>query len=50
MSGKIKDKRPKIKDEDIMLVIKDLKVAIDGKTILKGISLEVKAGEIHAIM
>ncbi len=33
-----------------MLVIKDLKVAIEGKIILKGISLEVKAGEIHAIM
>jgi len=33
-----------------MLIIKDLKVEIDGKTILKGISLEVKAGEVHAIM
>jgi Fe-S cluster assembly ATP-binding protein len=33
-----------------MLIIKDLKAAINGKTILKGISLEVKAGEIHAIM
>ncbi len=33
-----------------MLVIKDLKVAIGGKIILKGISLEVKEGEIHAIM
>jgi Fe-S cluster assembly ATP-binding protein len=33
-----------------MLVIKDLKVAIDGKIILKGISLEVKKGETHAIM
>jgi Fe-S cluster assembly ATP-binding protein len=33
-----------------MLVIKDLKVAIKGRIILKGISLEVKAGEIHAIM
>ncbi len=33
-----------------MLVIKNLWAAIDGKTILKGISLEVKAGEIHAIM
>jgi Fe-S cluster assembly ATP-binding protein len=33
-----------------MLIIKDLKAAIDGKTILKGISLEVKPGEIHAIM
>ena len=33
-----------------MLIVKDLKVSIDGKEILKGISLEVKAGEIHAIM
>jgi len=33
-----------------MLIIKNLKAAIAGKTILKGISLEVKAGEIHAIM
>lgn len=33
-----------------MLVIKNLKVNIEGKTILKGISLEVKPGEIHAIM
>lgn len=33
-----------------MLQIKDLKASINGKEILKGISLEVKAGEIHAIM
>ena len=33
-----------------MLSIKNLKAGIDGKKILKGISLEVKAGEIHAIM
>jgi len=33
-----------------MLIIKNLKAGINGKTILKGISLEVKAGEIHAIM
>ncbi len=33
-----------------MLIIKDLKAEIDGKEILKGISLEVKEGEIHAIM
>src|SRR5665811_1088992 len=34
----------------IMLIIKNLKAGIDGKIILKGISLEVKPGEIHAIM
>ena len=33
-----------------MLSIKDLHAAIDGKKILKGINLEVKAGEVHAIM
>jgi Fe-S cluster assembly ATP-binding protein len=33
-----------------MLVIKNLKASIGGKNILKGISLEVKPGEIHAIM
>jgi len=33
-----------------MLSIKDLRATIDGKEILKGINLEVKAGEIHAIM
>ena len=33
-----------------MLIIKNLKVSIGGKSILKGISLEVKPGEIHAIM
>ncbi len=33
-----------------MLSIKKLEAGINGKMILKGISLEVKAGEIHAIM
>ena len=33
-----------------MLIINNLKAAISGKNILKGISLEVKPGEIHAIM
>jgi Fe-S cluster assembly ATP-binding protein len=33
-----------------MLEIKNLRVAIDGKEILKGINLNVKKGEIHAIM
>jgi Fe-S cluster assembly ATP-binding protein len=33
-----------------MLVIKDLKASIDGLEILKGVSLEVKKGEVHAIM
>ena len=33
-----------------MLIIKDLHVSIGGKEIIKGINLEVKAGEVHAIM
>jgi len=33
-----------------MLSIKDLKVSIEGKQILQGINLEVKPGEVHAIM
>ena len=33
-----------------MLEIKNLHVSIDGKKILKGLNLDVKAGEIHAIM
>jgi len=33
-----------------MLVIKDLRVSVEGKEILKGIDLEVQAGEVHAIM
>lgn len=33
-----------------MLRIKNLKASIEGNQILKGIDLEVKAGEIHAIM
>ena len=33
-----------------MLEIKDLKVSIEDKEILKGINLSVKAGEVHAIM
>ncbi len=33
-----------------MLSIKDLKAGVEGKEILNGLNLEVKAGEIHAIM
>jgi len=32
------------------LLIKDLQVSVDNKLILKGLNLEVKQGEIHAIM
>ena len=33
-----------------LLVIENLHVEVEGKPILKGVSLEVKAGEVHAIM
>lgn len=33
-----------------MLTIKNLHASVEGKEILKGIDLEIKAGEIHAIM
>ncbi len=33
-----------------MLTIDNLHVSVEGKTILNGISLDVKAGEVHAIM
>jgi len=33
-----------------MLSIKNLQASVEGKPILKGINLEVKAGEVHAIM
>ncbi len=34
----------------MMLEIKNLHVKVDGKEILKGLSLSVKAGEVHAVM
>ena len=33
-----------------MMSIRDLHAGIDGKEIIKGLSLEVPAGEVHAIM
>ena len=35
---------------DAMLEVKNLHAAVDGKEILKGIDLTVRAGEVHAIM
>jgi len=32
------------------LVIKDLRVSVEGKEILKGVNLTVRAGEVHALM
>ena len=36
--------------ENNMLSVKNLHATVDGKEILRGINLEVKAGEVHAIM
>ncbi len=36
--------------KQVMISIKNLHASIDGKEILKGLNLEVKAGEVHAIM
>ena len=33
-----------------MLTVKNLQAGVDGKTILRGIDLQVNAGEVHAIM
>jgi len=33
-----------------MLSVKNLKASVEGKQILKGLDLEIKAGEVHAIM
>ena len=33
-----------------MLTINDLHASVDGKEILRGLDLEVKSGEVHAIM
>ncbi|MBW4538265.1 MAG: Fe-S cluster assembly ATPase SufC [Myxacorys chilensis ATA2-1-KO14] len=35
---------------DVILSVKDLTAEVDGNPILKGFNLEIKAGEIHAIM
>jgi Fe-S cluster assembly ATP-binding protein len=34
----------------MLLSVKDLRVTVEGKEILKGLSLDVNAGEVHAIM
>jgi Fe-S cluster assembly ATP-binding protein len=35
---------------DVILSVKNLSASVDGTQILKGVNLEVKAGEVHAIM
>lgn len=37
-------------DNDFLLKVKDLRAGIDGKEILRGVDLEIRPGEVHAIM
>ena len=39
-----------VENSDVLLSVKNLTAQVDGNSILKGVNLEVKAGEIHAIM
>ncbi len=38
------------RNEDVMLRIEGLCASVDGKEILKGVDLDVRAGEVHAVM
>lgn len=40
----------RVENGEVILSVKDLTAEIDGTPILKGMNLEIKAGEIHAIM
>ena len=37
-------------DAEPLLEINDLHASVEGKPILNGVTLQVKAGEIHAVM
>ncbi|MBD2335726.1 Fe-S cluster assembly ATPase SufC [Calothrix sp. FACHB-156] len=39
-----------VENSEVVLSVKDLTATVDGTPILKGVNLEVRAGEIHAIM
>jgi Fe-S cluster assembly ATP-binding protein len=39
-----------IENSELILSVKDLKANVDGNPILKGLNLDVRAGEVHAIM
>ncbi|MBW4553443.1 MAG: Fe-S cluster assembly ATPase SufC [Aphanocapsa sp. GSE-SYN-MK-11-07L] len=39
-----------VENSEVILSVQDLTADVDGTPILKGLSLEIKAGEIHAIM
>ena len=37
-------------DSELLLDIKDLHASVEGKQILRGVNLQLRAGEIHALM
>ena len=39
-----------VENSDVVLSVRDLTAEVDGTPILKGVNLEVRSGEIHAIM
>jgi Fe-S cluster assembly ATP-binding protein len=39
-----------IPDAPVLLEIRDLQASVDGQSILKGVNLSIRAGEIHALM
>ncbi len=39
-----------LENSQVILAVQDLTAEIEGKAILKGVNLEIKAGEVHAIM
>jgi Fe-S cluster assembly ATP-binding protein len=45
-----KTKKMIVENSEIVLSVRDLTAEVEGTPILKGVNLEIKAGEIHAIM
>jgi Fe-S cluster assembly ATP-binding protein len=39
-----------VENSDVILSVKDLTAEVDGTPILKGVNLEIRSGEVHAIM
>ncbi|MFN5872581.1 MAG: ABC transporter ATP-binding protein, partial [Aphanizomenon sp.] len=39
-----------VENSDLILSVKNLTADVDGTPILKGLNLQVRAGEVHAIM
>jgi len=46
----VKKKEMIVENSEVILSVKDLTAEVDGVQILKGLNLEIKAGEVHAIM